>query len=316
MFKVLLTDSIAPEAVDVFDAFSDIEAVSVATLDPVDLMEMLPEFDAIIVRSPTKMTRGLIEAGKKLKFIGRAGVGVDNIDVDAATARGITVMNSPGGNTISTAEHAIAMIMALARRVAEADASLRAGQWNRGKLKGVELFEKTLGVIGIGRVGAEVARRMLAFGMNVIAADPYVSEEAAKALGVRLVSLDTLLADSDFITIHVPLGADTKAMIGASEIGRMRDGVFVINCARGGVIDEKALEAALDSGKIAGVALDVFETEPPGQSPLLRHRRSVFTPHLGAATKEAQLRVAVEVARAVADALATGEIRNAVNAPR
>ena len=316
MFKVLLTDNIAKEALEVFGNYSDIEAVSTGTLDKAELASVLPEYHAIIVRSPTKLTKELIEAGKNLKFIGRAGVGVDNIDVDSATARGITVMNSPGGNTISTAEHTIAMLMALARRVPQADRSIRAQRWDRSELKGVELSGKTLGVIGLGRVGREVARRMLAFAMKVIAVDPYVTEESAAELGVELVDMDTVLRSSDFITIHVPLGSETRGMISQAEIDRMRDGVFLINCARGGVIDEASVGAALDSGKVAGIALDVYEKEPPGAHPLFGHERSVFTPHLAAATRDAQIRVAVDVARTVADALSTGEIRDAVNSPK
>lgn len=316
MHKVLLTDNIADEALEVFADYPDIEAVSVGTLDPAELARVLPEYVAVIVRSPTKLTKDLIEAGTRLKFIGRAGVGVDNIDVEAATARGITVMNSPGGNTVSTAEHAIAMLMALARRVPEADRSLRAERWDRKTLKGVELSGKTLGVIGLGRVGREVATRMIAFSMNVIATDPFVTAEAAREIGVELVNLDKLLGESDFITIHVPLEPTTNGFISTEEIERMRDGVFLVNCARGGVIDEKALARALDSGKIAGIAFDVFEDEPPGAHPLFTHERSVFTPHIGAATREAQIRVAVDVSRNVADAITNGKIRDAVNRPK
>jgi D-3-phosphoglycerate dehydrogenase len=314
-FKVLLTDDISKEALAVFADYPEIEVASTPTLDPKELARILPEYSAVIVRSPTKLTKPLIEAGTQLKFIGRAGVGVDNIDVETATARRIIVMNSPGGNTVSTAEHTIALIMALARRVPQADRSIRAGRWDKKELKGVELSGKTLGVIGLGRVGREVAKRMLAFSMRVIASDPYVAEKAAQAIGVRLCDLDTLLAESDFITIHVVLGAETRRIISKREIDRMRPGVFIVNCARGGVIDESAAKEALDSGKIAGLALDVYEKEPPGPHPLFAHERSVFTPHLGAATKDAQIRVAVEVARNVADALCKGEIRDAVNAP-
>ena len=313
MYKVLLTDNIAQEALDVLAEYDDIEAVSVGSLDKDELEKTLADYDAIIVRSPTKLTSDVVATGTKLKFIGRAGVGVDNIDVDAATARGITVMNSPSGNSISTAEHTTALLLSLARRIPQADHSLREERWERGKLKGVELSGKTLGVIGLGRVGREVARRMLAFSMTVIAVDPYIPPEAAAEIGVELVDMDTLLATSDFITIHVPLGTETRAIISAEQIAKMRDGVFLVNCARGGVMDEAAVREALDSGKVAGVAFDVFETEPPGDHPLFAHERSVFTPHIGAATREAQVRVAVDVARNVADALTGGEIRDAVN---
>jgi D-3-phosphoglycerate dehydrogenase len=316
MEKVLLTDNIAKQALEVFADYPGIEAVPIGTLDEKELAKILHEYAAIIVRSPTRLSKELIDAGTNLKFIGRAGVGVDNIDVEAATARGITVMNSPGGNTVSTAEHAIALLMALARRIPQADRSLRAGRWERSDLKGVELSGRTLGVIGLGRVGREVARRMLAFAMRVIAVDPYIPTEAAEELGVELVAMEAVLSESDFITIHVPLGSDTKGIISDAEIEQMRDGVFLVNCARGGVIDEEAVERALDSGKVAGIAFDVYESEPPGDHPLFAHERSVFTPHLGAATKDAQVRVAVDVARNVAEALSTGDIRDAVNEPK
>jgi D-3-phosphoglycerate dehydrogenase len=242
-------------------------------------------------------------------------VGVDNIDVEAATSRGITVMNAPSGNTVSTAEHTVTLLMALARRIPQADRSLRGERWDRGKLKGVELSGKTLGLIGLGRVGREVAKRMLAFSMRVIATDPYIGKDVADKIGVELVAMDAVLEESDFITIHVPLGSETRSIIAKPQIDRMRDGVFLVNCARGGVIDEGAVKTALDSGKVAGIAFDVFESEPPGANPLFAHERSVFTPHLGAATKDAQIRVAVDAARNVADALSGGEIRDAVNTP-
>jgi D-3-phosphoglycerate dehydrogenase len=312
----LLTDNIATEALDVFIDYPDIEAVTVGTLDKKELAGILPEYSAVIVRSPTKLTKELIHAGTNLKFIGRAGVGVDNIDIDAATARGIPVMNAPRGNIVSTAEHTIALLVTLARRIPQADRSIRAQRWERKDLKGVELSGKTLGVIGLGRVGREVTQRMLAFSMKVMAVDPYVTEKVAADIGVELVDMDTMLRESDFITIHVPLGKKTRGIIGKAEIDRMRDGVFLINCARGGVIDEPAVCEGLDSGKVAGVAFDVYESEPPGDHPLFSHERSVFTPHLGAATRDAQIRVAVDAARNVADALSKGEIRDAVNAPK
>ena len=313
MHKVLLTDNIATEALEVFSQYADIEAVRIGTPGPGELARIIPEYDAIIVRSPTKVTAEIIVAGTRLKFIGRAGVGVDNIDVAQATAREITVMNSPGGNTVSTAEHTIAMLLALVRHIPTADRSLRQGSWERSAFKGVELSGKTLGVIGIGRVGREVARRMLAFDMNVIAVDPFVTADAAREIGVGLVDMDTLLRESHFITVHVPLGTDTRAIIAGTEIGKMRDGVYLVNCARGGVIDEAAVAQALETGKVAGVAFDVFEEEPPGAHVFFAHERSAFTPHLGAATGDAQVRVAVDVARNVADALSKGEIRDAVN---
>lgn len=315
MYRVLLTDNIATQAVEVFEGYEGIEATSVGTLDREELMAILPDYHALIVRSPTKVTREIIEAGTNLKFIGRAGVGLDNIDLDSATGQGITVMNAPGGNTISTAEHTVAMILALARRIPEGDRSVRAGRWERSALKGVEVAEKTLGVIGLGRIGREVARRMLAFDMAVVGTDPYVGRESAAGFGVEWVEPAQLFGRSDFITVHVPIGSDTRGLIGTAEFGKMKDGVFLVNCARGGVVDEAAALAALRSGKVAGIAFDVFSEEPPGAHPLLTHDRSVFTPHLGAATGEAQVRVAVDIARSVADALSGKEARNAVNRP-
>ena len=313
--RVLLTDNISQDALDVFSDYPGIEAVRIGTPEKSELIEMLPEYDAVIVRSPTKLTSDVISAGTRLKFIGRAGVGVDNIDVAAATERGIIVMNAPGGNTISTAEHTCAMIMALARRIPQADVSVRGQKWERSALKGVELYGKTLGIIGLGRVGREVAERMRAFSMEVIASDPYVTEDDAASVGATLVAMEAVLENGHFITIHVPLGSDTRGIISGPEIERMRDGVFLINCARGGVIDETALDDAINKGKVAGVALDVFEAEPPGKNPLLASERSVFTPHLGAATAEAQIRVAVDISKTIAEALANGSIRDAINPP-
>jgi D-3-phosphoglycerate dehydrogenase len=314
--KVLLTDGIAEAALCVFDRYPGIEAVRTATLPPDELLAAIGDYHAIVVRSPTRVTAGVIERGVQLEYIGRAGVGVDNIDVEAATRRGIVVMNSPGANTISTAEHTIAVMLSVARRIPHAHASLVAGGWERAAFRGVEMCGKTLGVVGCGRVGRAVAARMRAFEMRVIAADPYVSAVDMSALGVELVGLDRLLRESDWVTIHVPLGVDTSGMIGSNEIATMKDGVVIVNCARGGVVDEVALLAALDAGKVAAVGLDVFASEPPGRSALLDHPRSVFTPHLGAATGEAQLRVSTDIAEAVAEALAHGRVRDAVNAPR
>jgi D-3-phosphoglycerate dehydrogenase len=313
MFRVLLTDNIDTAALDVFSRYADIDAVRVGTLPTEELADILPDFDAIVVRSPTRLTSQIIEAGGKLKFIGRAGVGVDNIAVDAATARGITVMNVPSGNTVSTAEYTVGLILAVARRIAEADRSVRDGNWERKRLRGVELHGKTLGIIGLGRVGREVARRMLAFSMDVVAADPEVSLSEAADLGVRLEDMDTVLRRSDVITVHVALGPGTRGLISDREVEKMRDGVLVIDCARGGVVDETALKRGLDSGKIAGVGLDVYETEPPGDHPLFENRRSVFTPHLGGATGEAHRRVVTYISESIANALTQGEIRDAVN---
>ena len=316
MSRVLLTDHIAADAVRVLESFGGIEAVAMGTPAPAELIRLVADFDAIVVRSPTHVTADVIEAGVKLRFIGRAGVGVDNIDVAAATQRGIVVINSPRSNTISTAEHTIAMILALAREIPRAHASVVAGKWERDSFKGTELFGKTLGVVGLGRVGREVATRALAFGMKVLGHDPVVGDADARALGVRWVPLAELFANSDWVTVHTPLSSTTRGLVGAREIASMKRGVRIVNCARGGIINEAALADALDSGHVAAVAMDVFEAEPPGANRLLSHPRSVFSPHLGAATTDAQERVATDVAESIGLALARGEIRDAVNAPR
>lgn len=312
MYKVLLTDHPDEAALDVFAAYPEIEVTTVGTLGAADLAALLPVFDAVIVRSPTKLTADVIAAGKRLKIIGRSGVGVDNIDLAEAVKRGIVVLNVPDANTISTAEHTVGMILAIARRIAEADRSLRAGRWDRNTLDGVELYGKTLGLVGFGRVGREVARRMLAFSMRVIAVDPHVAADAARAVGVDLVDLDFLLRTSDVVSLHVALTSETTGLISKGEIDRMREGALLVNCSRGEVVDEKALVRGLETGRIGGLALDVFEHEPPGRHPLFDHPRTVFTPHLGAATREARVRVGVQIAESVAKALTKGEIRDAV----
>jgi len=311
--RVLLTDGISPDAVEVLERFGGIEAVAMGTPSPGELLRLIPDFEAIIVRSPTKVTAGVIEAGKRLKFIGRAGVGVDNIDVAAATRHGVVVINSPRSNTVSTAEHTLALMLALAREIPRAHATVTAGRWERDSFRGVELAGKILGVVGLGRVGREVAVRARAFQMRVVACDPFIEPDQAAAIGVELMKLPDVIVESDWITLHVPLGMETKGLIGPREIAAMKDGVVIVNCSRGGVVDERALAAALEAGKVRAVALDVYEHEPPGDSPLLRHPRSVFTPHLGAATIDAQRRVATDVAESIGLALARGEIRDAVN---
>ncbi len=313
MNRVLLTDGISPDAVQVLERFGGIEAVAMGTPSPGELLRLIPDFEAIIVRSPTKVTAEVIEAGKRLKFIGRAGVGVDNIDVAAATRHGVVVINSPRSNTVSTAEHTLALMLALAREIPRAHATVTAGRWERDSFRGVELAGKILGVVGLGRVGREVAVRARAFQMRVVACDPFIEPDQAAAIGVELMKLPDVIVESDWITLHVPLGMETKGLIGPREIAAMKDGVVIVNCSRGGVVDERALAAALEAGKVRAVALDVYEHEPPGDSPLLRHPRSVFTPHLGAATIDAQRRVATDVAESIGLALTRGEIRDAVN---
>jgi D-3-phosphoglycerate dehydrogenase len=270
----------------------------------------------MVVRSETKITRKVMQAAPKLRVVGRAGVGVDNVDVDAATERGIVVMNTPSGNTISTAELTFSMLMALARKIPQANASMKAGEWDRKTFQGTELNNKTLGVLGMGRIGSEVAKRALAFNMSVLAYDPYLNLARAKALQVELVELDDLYARSDFITVHMPMTDETKGMINTAAFAKMKKGVRVLNCARGGIINETDLVDAIKSGKVAGAALDVYETEPlPKEFPLRNLPQVIMTPHLGASTVEAQENVGIEVAEAITDFLINGAVRNAVNLP-
>ena len=276
---------------------------------------MIGDYDALVVRSETKVTRTIIEAGTRLVAIGRAGVGVDNIDLEAATERGIVVVNAPQGNTVAAAEHTIALLMALARHVPQADASMREGKWSRKQFVGTEIRGKTLGVVGLGKIGSEVARRAIGMEMRVVAVDPFVPEERAAALGVESVEFDEMLAASDFITVHPPLTAATNGMIAREQIAKMKDGVRLINVARGGIMDEAAVAEAVAEGKVAGAAIDVFTSEPPGENPLLGDPRIIVTPHLGASTTEAQERVALDVAEQLVDILSGKPARYAVNAP-
>jgi len=313
--RVLVTDGLQAVGVDALRKHG-LEVEVTGSLDERALIARLGEYEGLIVRSATKVTRAAIAAGTRLEVIGRAGAGVDTIDVDAATERGIIVMNTPGGNTTAVAEHTLALLLALARRVAVADATLKAGRWEKNRLQGVELLGKTLGILGLGRIGGEVARRALGFRMQVLAYDPYLTREAAERLGVDSVELDELLTRSDFITIHTPLTGDTRHLIGEAELARMKPGVRLINCARGGIIDEAALARALASGQVGGAGIDVFEQEPPpADHPLLRFEQVVLTPHLGAATDEAQSAVALAIADQVADVLVRGVVSNAVNLP-
>ena len=267
------------------------------------------------MRSQTKVTGQVIAAGTKLRAIGRAGVGVDNIDVPAATKAGIVVVNSPEGNNIAATEHTLALLLALARNVPAADASMRAGEWKRSKFTGVEVYNKTLAVIGLGKIGTEVAKRARAFGMNVLGFDPFVTQEHAERLGIQLASLDDALRGADFVTLHVPLNKDTRNLINTKRLAQMRDGVRIINCARGGIIDEAALAKAVQSGKVAGAAIDVFESEPPENCPLIGLPGVITTPHLGASTAEAQVKVAVDVAEQMVDILSERPARSPVNMP-
>src|SRR5918912_440704 len=281
-----------------------------------ELREALRDCEGLVVRSETKVTSELMDAATRLRVIGRAGVGVDNIDVAAATARGLVVMNAPDGNTITTAEHTIALLVALARRVPQANSSLREGRWERKRFIGVELQGKTLGIVGLGRIGRVVASRARAFGMNIIAFDPFIAPEQARDLELELATLDELFARADFITVHTPLTAETRGIINAQAFQKMKRGVRIINCARGGLIDENALLAAIKEGIVVGAALDVFEQEPPpANHPLLALDEVVATPHLGASTTEAQEGVALTVAEQMRDYLLTGALRGAVNVP-
>jgi D-3-phosphoglycerate dehydrogenase len=313
--RVLVTDGLAAVGVDALRKHG-LGVDEAASLGEAELVARLPEYEGLIVRSATRVTRRAVEAGRRLEVIGRAGAGVDSIDVEAATERGVVVMNTPGGNTTAVAEHTLALLLALARRVPAADQALKAGRWEKSQLQGVELLGKTLGILGLGRIGSEVARRALGFRMQVIAFDPYLTREAAERLGVEPVELDELLARADFITIHVPFTGDTRHLLGEAELARVKPGVRLVNCARGGIVDERALAEAIRAGRVAGAALDVFEQEPPPAGhPLLRLAEVVATPHLGAATDEAQTAVALAIADQVADALLRGLVVNAVNLP-
>ncbi len=311
--KILITDQVDPRCCSILQS-EGFEVDYKPGINVDEIKNVIAAATGLIVRGQTKITADILEAGKMLKVVGRAGAGVDNIDVDAATRRGIIVMNTPGGNTISTAEHTISMMMALARNIPQADQSLKDGKWERKKFMGTELHDKTLGIIGLGKVGTEVGRRARVFEMTVIAFDPLQSEEAASKLGIELVELQDIYRRSDFITIHSPLTAETKNLLNDKSLALCKQGVRIINCARGGIIDERALLNLLNSGHIAGAALDVFEEEPPTNSPLLHHPNVVVTPHLGASTEEAQEKVAIQIAQQIADLLHDRGIMGSVNA--
>lgn len=316
MPKVLVSDSLSSQGLEILERARGLEVVYQPGLSPAALIEAIADVDGLVIRSGTKVTGDVIARAEKLRVIGRAGIGVDNVDVPAATARGIAVLNTPEGNNITTAEHAIALMVALARHIPQATASMKAGQWEKTKFTGLELWSRTLGVVGIGNIGRIVAQRAQGLGMRVIAYDPHISQDAAAKLDVELVSLDELLSRADVITVHVPKTKDTAGLLGTEAFAKMKPGVLVVNAARGGIVSEAALLAALESGKVGGAALDVFEKEPPEKDhPLVRHERVICTPHLGASTEQAQLNVAVAVAEQVRDFLLSGVIRNAVNVP-
>jgi D-3-phosphoglycerate dehydrogenase len=312
MPKVLISDKLSPAAVEIFRN-RGIEVDLKPGLSPADLRTIIGEYDGLAIRSATKVTREMLDAATRLKVVGRAGIGVDNVDIRSATARGVVVMNTPHGNTITTAEHAIAMMFALARQIPEASGSTKAGKWEKNRFMGVELTAKTLGLIGCGNIGSIVADRAIGLKMRVVAYDPYLSEKKALDLGVEKADIDTLLARADFITLHTPLTDATRNILSHEALAKTKKGVRIINCARGGLVDEAALADAIKSGHVAGAALDVFETEPATGSPLFNLENVVCTPHLGAATAEAQENVALQVAEQMSDFLLTGAVTNAIN---
>ncbi|MBI4595872.1 MAG: phosphoglycerate dehydrogenase [Candidatus Tectomicrobia bacterium] len=312
--KILVADPISLKGVELLKN-EGLDVVFKTGLTHSELKTEIVGYTGLIVRSETKVSEEVISQGQKLQVIGRAGVGLDNIDVDAATKRGIIVMNTPDGNTNTTAEHALAMLLSLARHIPQATFSLKSDRWEKKRFIGVEILGKTLGIIGLGRIGSSLAKKVLALGMKVIAFDPYISNEIARQMGTRLVELEKLLSESDFISVHVPNTEQTFRMLSHKEFQRVKKGARIINCARGGIIDEEALFQAIKSGQIAGAALDVFEKEPPHANPLLKLDEVVCTPHLGASTEEAQEKVAIAIAQQFVDYFKKGEIYNAVNLP-
>ncbi|MEO3434201.1 phosphoglycerate dehydrogenase [Inquilinus sp. CAU 1745] len=314
MPKVLISDKLSPAAVEIFKA-RGVEVDVKTGLTPDELKSIIGQYDGLAIRSATKVTKDVLAAATNLKVVGRAGIGVDNVDIPAATQRGVVIMNTPFGNSITTAEHAIAMMFALAREIPEANASTHAGKWEKNRFMGVELFGKTLGIIGAGNIGSIVADRALGLKMKVVAYDPYLSAERAVDLGVEKVTLDELFGRADILTLHTPLTDATRGIVGREAIAKMKQGARIINCARGGLVDEEALREALDSGHLAGAALDVFSEEPAKAHPLFGHPKVVCTPHLGASTSEAQENVALQVAEQISDYLMSGAVVNALNMP-
>ena len=316
MTKVLVSDSLAPQGVEVLAQAAGIDVIERPGASPDELLEVIGDVEGLVIRSGTKVTADVIARADKLKVIGRAGIGVDNVDVAAATARGIVVVNTPEGNNITTAEHALALMVSLARHVPQATASLKAGKWEKKKFQGVELFNRTLGVIGAGNIGRIVVSRARGLGMRVIVADPFLTAEAAARMDVEQVEFDELLARADVITVHVPKTKDTTGLLNAAAFAKCKPGVLIINAARGGIVDEADLYAALDSGQVGGAGLDVFvEEPPPADHPLVAHPRVICTPHLGASTEQAQVNVSVAVAEQVRDFLLEGVVRNSINVP-
>jgi D-3-phosphoglycerate dehydrogenase len=314
--KVLVTDGLAPEGFEILRKTPDLEVVDAPGMKPDALLAAIADADALVIRSATKVTKEVIAAGAKLAVIGRAGIGVDNVDVPAASARGIVVMNTPGGNTVTTAEHALALLISLARHIPQATASMKAGKWEKNKFVGTELYNRTLGVVGLGNIGRIVAERAQGLGMKVIAHDPFLSADAAAKLDVELADFDSLLARADIISIHVPKTKETTGLLGKRAFAKVKKGVLIVNAARGGIVDEDALLEALNEGVVGGAGLDVFVEEPAKAGhPLIAHERVICTPHLGASTEQAQVNVSVAVAEQIRDFLVSGVVRNAVNMP-
>jgi D-3-phosphoglycerate dehydrogenase len=314
--KILISDSLAQKGVELLQSVPEFEVDFKPGLSEEALKDAISDAEALIIRSATKVTADVIEAAPRLRVVGRAGIGLDNVDIPAASKRGIVVMNTPEGNVVTTAEHTIAMLMALSRNIHQATTSMKTGRWEKKRFLGQEVFHKTLGIIGIGRIGRIVAELALGLRMRVIAFDPHLDSETIQRLGVAAVDLEELLSRSDYITVHTPLTRDTKGLLNREAFAKMKDGVMIINCARGGIVDEQALCEAITSGKVAGGALDVFEKEPPGDSALLKMDQIICTPHLGASTGEAQENVAVGIAEQIKEFLLAGGIRNAVNTPQ
>lgn len=316
--KILVCDPVSPKGIALLQQRPEFEVVVLPKkLSEAELLPLVKDVSAMVVRSETKVTRKVIEAAPQLKVVGRAGVGIDNVDVDAATEHGVVVMNTPGGNTVSTAELSFGMLLSLARKIPQAHASMIAGKWDRKQFQGTELAGKTLGVLGLGRIGSEVAKRAVAFGMSVIGYDPFLTESRARALGIELATdVDKVYQAADFITVHMPVTDQTRGMLNAAAFAKMKPKVCIVNCARGEIISETDLLAALDSGKVAAAAMDVFSVEPlPEEHPFRKHPSITLTPHLGASTREAQEKCGIEVAEVIAGYLLTGEVRNAVNLP-
>ncbi|MCB9722556.1 MAG: phosphoglycerate dehydrogenase [Spirochaetaceae bacterium] len=316
MPKVLVSDSLAEQGLTVLEQAQGLEVINRPGLAPDELLKAVADVDALVIRSNTKVTRDVLEAGQKLRIVGRAGIGVDNVDVPVATKRGVVVVNTPEGNNITTAEHAIALMVSLARHIPQATASMKAGKWEKKKFQGMELYNRTLGVLGAGNIGRFVVSRAKGLGMKVIVHDPYLTAEAASRLEVERVSLDELMSRADVVTVHVPKTKETTGILGAKQFGQAKKGLLVINAARGGIVDEKALLAALESGQVGGAGLDVFvEEPPPADHPLVNHPNVICTPHLGASTEQAQINVSIAVAEQIRDFLLKGEVRNSVNVP-